>query len=104
MGALLDFSKLAELRARTDCDLASILNSELDRALALAAVAATKHSVFRVRAESAYAKAKMLLPKLSRANGTCAEIAALEGKLKELGMALELVPGTMDLEAATTSF
>ena len=96
MGTLVDFSKLAELRARTDRDLVRILNADLERSLALANVAATKHSIFRARAETTYDRAKILLPKLSGL--TSGEQAELEGKLKELGMALDLVPGTMDLE------
>ena len=100
MGTLVDFSKLAELRARTDRDLVRILNADLERSLALANVAATKHSVFRSQAEARYTRAKMLLPKLSGL--TTAEQADLETKLKELGMALDLVPGTMDLEEELT--
>ena len=96
MGTLVDFSKLAELRARTDRDLVRILNADLARGLALARVAATAHSVFRFQAEGMYARAKALLPKLSGA--TADELAELDGKLKELAMALDLVPGTMDLE------
>jgi hypothetical protein len=96
MGTLVDFSKLAELRARTDRDLVRILNADLERSLALASVAATRHSVFRSQAEAMYTRAKTLLPKLSGL--TADELAQLEAKLKELGMALDLVPGTMDLE------
>jgi len=95
MGTLVDFSKLAELRARTDRDLVRILNADLERSLALASVAATRHSVFRSQAEAMYTRAKNLLPKLYGA--TAEERAQLEAKLKELGMALDLVPGTMDL-------
>jgi hypothetical protein len=97
MGALVDFSKLTELRAKTDLDLVRILNADLDRALAQAGVAATKHSVFRAQAEGVYSRVKLLMPRLSRLGE--GESAALENKLKELGMALDLVPGTMDLEA-----
>ena len=95
MGTLVDFSKLAELRARTDRDLVRILNADLERSLALASVAATRHSVFRFQAESLYTRAKTLLPKLSGL--TADEQGQLEAKLKELAMALDLVPGTMDL-------
>jgi len=96
MGTLVHFPKLAELRARTDRDLVRILNADLERALALASVAATRHSVFRSQAEAMYARAKKLLPELSGASAD--ELAQLESKLKELSMALELVPGTMDLD------
>jgi hypothetical protein len=96
MGTLVHFPKLAELRARTDRDLLRILNADLDRSLALASVAATGHSVFRFQAEAMYKRAKTLLPKLSGL--TPDELAGLQAKLKELAMALDLVPGTMDLE------
>ncbi|MGA2739052.1 MAG: hypothetical protein ABSG65_16560 [Bryobacteraceae bacterium] len=96
MGTLVHFPKLAELRARTDRDLVRILNADLERALALASVAATKHSVFRSQAEAMYTRAKTLVPELSGASAD--EQAQLESKLKELGMALDLVPGTMDQE------
>jgi len=96
MGTLVGFSKLAELRARTDRDLVRILNADLERGLALASVAATRHSVFRSQAEALHNRTRTLLPQLSGA--TSDELAELEAKLKELGMALDLVPGTMDLE------
>jgi len=99
MGTVVDFSKLAELRARTDRDLVRILSADLERGLALANVAATWHSVFRAEAEAVYTRAKALLPRLSGVNAE--ETARLEARLKELGMALELVPGTMDVEEET---
>ena len=102
MGTLLDFSKLAELRARTDRDLVRILNTDLERSLALANVAATRHSVFRSKAEAVYHRAKSTLPKLSRL--TEDEHAEIEFKLKELAMALDLVPGTMDLKEEPACF
>lgn len=102
MGTLVHFPKLAELRARTDRDLVRILNADLERSLALANVAATRKSVFRVQAEAVYTRAKALLPNLSGA--TAGEMTELEGKLKELGMALDLVPGTMDLEEGAAVF
>jgi hypothetical protein len=102
MGTLFHFPKLAELRARTDRDLVRILNADLERSLALASVAATGHSVFRFQAEAMYNRAKALLPNLSGL--TANELAELEAKLKELGMALDLVPGTMDLEEGAAAF
>lgn len=96
MGTLFHFPKLAELRARTDRDLVRILNADLERSLALANVAATRHSVFRIQAEAVYSRAKILAPELSGASPD--ELAELASKVKELGMALDLVPGTMDLE------
>jgi hypothetical protein len=102
MGTLVHFPKLAELRARTDRDLVRILNADLERSLALASVAATRHSIFRSQAEAILTRAKVLLPKLSGL--TPDELAHLEGKLKELSMALDLVPGTMDLEEGAAAF
>jgi hypothetical protein len=102
MGTLVDFPKLAELRARTDRDLVRILNSDLERSLALASVAASRHSVFRTQAETMYTLAKTLLPKLSGV--TAEERAGLELKLKELAMALALVPGTMDLDEGAAAY
>jgi hypothetical protein len=96
MGTVVAFSKLAELRARTDRDLIRILNADLERGLALARVAATRHSVFRTQAEAVHARVGALLPKLSGL--TTDERSHVEAKLKELAMALDLVPGTMDLE------
>jgi hypothetical protein len=102
MGTLVDFSKLAELRARTDRDLVRILRVDLERSLALAGVAATGRSIFRFQAEAVYQRASVLLPNLSGL--TPDELAELQAKLKELGMALELVPGTMDLEEGAAAF
>ena len=101
MPTIVDFSKLAELRARTDRDLVRILNVDLDRGLAQASVAASAQSVFQSQAEAVYRRAKTLLPQLSGA--TADELAELESKVKELCMALELVPGTMDLEEEATA-
>jgi hypothetical protein len=101
MGTLVHFPKLEELRARTDRDLVRILNADLERGLALASVAATGHSVFRFQAEALYTRAKILLPQLSGAAAD--ELAELQARLKELGMALDLVPGTMDLEGESAA-
>ena len=102
MGTLVDFPKLAELRARTDRNLVRILNADLDHSLALASVAATKRSIFRSQAAAVYRRAKALLP--GRSGVTAEELAQLEAKLKDLGMALDLVPGTMDLEEENAGF
>ncbi len=98
MGTLVNFPKLAELRSRTDRDLLRILNADLERSLALANVASGRHSVFRRQAEATYTRAKALVPELSGLSAS--EQAEIESKLKELGMALDLVSGTMDLETA----
>lgn len=102
MGTLVDFGNLAELRARTDRDLVRDLHAELERSLVLANVAASKYSVFRAQAEAIYARVKTMLPELMFLSA--AERAELRRKLKELGMALELVPGTMDLKEQPACF
>ncbi len=89
MGAVVHFNKLAELRAKTDRDLQRILELELDRGLALANVAATRQSKFYAQAETIYTRSKELLPMTPD----------VEDKLKELRMALDLVAGSIDLEA-----
>ena len=96
MGTLVAFSKLADLRARTERDVVRILEADLRRSLALAGVAATGQSIFRAQAEQSYARARTLLPRLSGL--TANETAHFEAQLKELSMALDLVPGTMDSE------
>jgi hypothetical protein len=68
-----------------------MLNTELDRGIAMASVAATPQSVFYTQAEEVYTQVRTLLPKisgLSRADHT-----ALSAKVTDLRMALELVPG-----------
>ena len=59
MGNLVDFSKLAELRAKTDHDLTQILNAELDRAVVLAYLAGASQSVFHVQASAAYVRIRI---------------------------------------------
>lgn len=94
MGHLVDFSKLAELRAKTDRDLIRIVSAELDRAIVLAHLAGASQSVFHVRATAIYTRLKALLEKMP---GQSAKAPAeLEARLKELRLALELVPGALD--------
>ena len=83
-------TKLAELRHRTDHDLLILVNSELDHALTLADVAATKGSPLYALADSAYSEAQALLPKI--ANLRPSERANIEDKLKELRFLLDQVP------------
>ena len=68
-----------------------MLTTELDRGIAMANVAATAESVFYEQAEKVYGQAKTLLPRI---NGlTNAGHNALETKMTDLRMALEIVPG-----------
>jgi hypothetical protein len=68
-----------------------MVNTELDRGIAMANVAASPQSVFYARAEDVYTQVKTLLPKISGLSR--ADHAALETKVTDLRMALELVPG-----------
>jgi hypothetical protein len=94
MGHLVDFSKLAELRAKTDCDLIRIVGAELDRAIVLAYLAGASQSVFHLRATTVYTRVKALLESMPSHNPKA--LAELEAKLKELRLGLELVPGALD--------
>lgn len=71
-----------------------MINTELDRGIAMANVAATPDSVFYTRAEQVYAQVRTVLPHIRGL--TEADQTALSGKVVDLRMALELVPGTVD--------
>ncbi len=71
-----------------------MINTELDRGIALANVAATAESVFYEQAEEVYAQVRTLLPRVSGL--TDADETALSTKVTDLRMALQLVPGGTD--------
>jgi len=71
-----------------------MVNTELDRGIAMANVAATSQSVFYAQAEEVYAQVKTLLPKISGL--TLDDRIALKTRVTDLRMALELVPGAME--------
>jgi len=71
-----------------------MVNTELDRGIAMANVAATSQSVFYTQAEEVYVQVKTLLPKISGLSWD--DHTALETKVTDLRMALELVPGATD--------
>jgi hypothetical protein len=71
-----------------------MVNTELDRGIAMANVAATSQSVFYARAEEVYVQVKTLLPKISGL--TWDDDIALRTRVADLRMALELVPGASD--------
>lgn len=96
MGHLVDFSKLAELRAKTDRDLIRIVGAELDRAIVVAHLAGGTQSVFHVRAAAVYTRVKTLLDEMPSQSPKAP--AELEAKLKELRLALDLVPSALDHE------
>ena len=54
-------AKLADLRTKTDRELLTLIQRELDRGLALADVAANRESAFYGAAEKAYRKVVTLL-------------------------------------------
>src|SRR5579862_7665725 len=83
-------TKLAQLRARTDRDLLLFVRRDLDRGLALAHVAATRQSPFYDQAQNTYVLATMLLPKIGGLPAS--ERRELEATLKDLQVALELLP------------
>jgi hypothetical protein len=83
-------TKLAQLRARTDRDLLLCVRRELDRGLTLAQVAATKQSPFYDQAQKTYVLATRLLPKIGGL--TPRDRRELEARLKDLQVALELLP------------
>ena len=68
-----------------------MVNTELDRGIAMANVAATLESVFYEQAEQVYSRVRTVLPKISGLSR--GEQAALQTKVTDLRMALELVPG-----------
>jgi hypothetical protein len=75
-----------------------MVNTELDRGIAMASVAATSQSVFYAQAEEVYVQVKTLLPKI---NGlTLNDHIALKTRVTDLRMALELVPGATERELA----
>ena len=85
-------AKLAALRGRTDHDLLILIERELDRALTLADVASARSSPMYRQAETAYAKVKTLLPKVSDLGQ--AEALRAGARLKELRQALDRVSGS----------
>lgn len=71
-----------------------VMNQELERGLALAIVAASPHSALCAEAEAVYTQARALLPRIHGLRQP--ELADLQAKVKELRMALDLIPGAED--------
>ena len=69
-----------------------MINTELDRGIAMANVAATVESVFYEQAEEVYVKTRTLLPRISGLSWD--DRIALKTRVTDLRMALELVPGS----------
>ncbi len=68
-----------------------VITTELDRGIAMANVAATLESVFYEQAEEVYTQVRTLLPKIKGMSPS--DQTALETRMTDLRMALELVPG-----------
>jgi len=68
--------------------------TELDRGIALANVAASADSLFYAEAEEVYLKVRSVLPRINGLTRT--DQKALDTKVTDLRMALELVPGATD--------
>ena len=95
--------KLAELRAKTDRELLTLIQRELDRALTLVAdVLANRESAFYGEAEKAYRKVITLLPKAP--NMRRGERARIEATVKELRFRLDRVPAVARVERHPASF
>jgi hypothetical protein len=75
-----------------------MINTELDRGIAMANVAASSQSVFYARAEEVYVQVKTLFPKISGL--TLDDRIALKTRVTDLRMALELVPGATERDLA----
>ena len=90
MTSTVEIGKLAELRQRTDRDLVKIMDTELERGLILASVAAARQSPLHIQAEKVHRVVSALL---SRVGGlTAAERSAMESRLLELRRALDEAP------------
>ena len=95
-------AKLAELRARTNRELLTLIQRELDRALTLADVAANRKSAFYPEAEKAYRKVITLLPKAPDMRR--GERARIEATVKKLRFRLDQVPAVAKVERHPASF
>jgi hypothetical protein len=101
MTTTLRIAKLAELRAKTDQELAKMINNEVGRGLQLALMVGGGKSVddfdamepLRMDAEEAYSEALELLPYLD----DLGEQRRLEGKVRQLRQALDRLPGRDEL-------
>jgi hypothetical protein len=79
-----------------------MVNTELDRGIAMANVAATAESVFYEQAEEVYVKARTLLPRISGLSSD--DRIALRTRVTDLRMALELVPGATERKLPPSVF
>src|SRR6266542_4092060 len=89
MMKILEVSKLVRLRHKTDMELLALIGKELNRALALATVAATRESPLFVEAEKIVEVMTKLVPTISGVVGR--EREALHAAIKEVRLALASV-------------
>lgn len=94
--------KLVALRARTDHDLLILVHRELDRGMALVAVAATRTSPHFAQAEKAFATGRALFLRISGL--TSDDRVRIEARLKDLRTRLDQVPAFAKVRAYPASF
>ena len=82
--------KLLTLRARTDHDLLRLINRELDRCSALLDVATDRNSPLFAQAETAFATATAILPRISVLNAD--DRQRIEVRVEERRTRLEEIP------------
>jgi hypothetical protein len=82
--------KLRVIRSRTDHDLLTLIQRELDRGLALVNVAVTRNSPLFAQAQKAHETAMTLLPKVSGLDDH--DRQRIDGKVTELRTRLQQVP------------
>ncbi|MBZ5620636.1 MAG: hypothetical protein LAQ69_18215 [Acidobacteriia bacterium] len=95
-------AKLAELRAKTDRELLTLIQPELDRGMALANVAASKGSPLYAQAEKVYETVMMLVLRIAGLRRR--DRVRAERKLKELRLALDQVPALAKVLRSMNSF
>jgi hypothetical protein len=93
--------KLVSIRNKTDHDLLILVQRELDRGLALVAVATTRTSPLFAQAEKAYHTVRAILPRISDLNED--DRLHLESRLKGLRSRLDQVPAFARVERYTAS-
>jgi len=93
--------KLVALRNRTDHDLLLLVEREIERGLALAAVAGARSWQTHVQAARSYQTAKSLLPRICGLNEN--DQARMEGRLQQLRSLLDRGPGFDRVEGLPTS-
>ncbi len=97
-----DTQKLRVLRARTDSDLAVLVQRQIDRGFALVDAARSRQSPVFTQVEKAHATATVLLPRLSSLSDT--DRQRFESRIKELKTRLDQVPLYANVRPYPASF